>query len=236
MNKIKVCLTPALLPLFDLKGKIVVVTDVLRATSAMAMALGNGVEHIVAVSTLEEARAYKDKDYLIAAEREGEMVAGFDLGNSPLSYIEPSVAGKKVAITTTNGTKCIELAKSADVLITGAFVNLLAVIKFLREQEKDIIIACSGWKDNFSLEDTLFAGAVVDAVKDQFETDNDDAVAAFWLFQSAKDGLFDFIKQGNHYKRLATKGLEEDIRFCCSLNKTDALPMLIDGKLVNNSI
>ena len=81
-----------------------------------------------------------------------------------------------------------------------------------------------------------YSRAVVDAVKDQFETDNDDAVAAFWLFQSAKDGLFDFIKQGNHYKRLATKGLEEDIRFCCSLNKTDALPMLIDGKLVNNSI
>jgi 2-phosphosulfolactate phosphatase len=110
--------------LFDKKNSIVVVIDVLRATSTICTAFKNGAIHIVPLKTIEEGLAYRDKGYIIGAERNGEMLEGFDFGNSPFSYTEAAVKGKKIAFTTTNGTQAIDAARGADNIVIGSFLNL----------------------------------------------------------------------------------------------------------------
>src|ERR1700749_1221308 len=105
MNEINVCLSPALIPLFEVENYIVVVMDIFRASSSICYGIENGAEAIIPVSRVEECAAFGEKglDYLLAAERDGKVVDGFDFGNSPFSYTAEKVAGKTVVLTTTNG-------------------------------------------------------------------------------------------------------------------------------------
>jgi len=177
---IDVCFSPALLPLYDYKGSIVAVIDVLRATSSMCVAFANGVNSIVPVATLEESMAYRAKGFLVGAERKGERVEGFDLGNSPFSFMGDVVFGKDIALTTTNGTQAIKAASGAHTITVGSFLNLSALCDWLSRQEQNVVLLCSGWKNAFNLEDTLFAGAVVERLSGLFDyTDHrDSAIAA----------------------------------------------------------
>ena len=193
MNDIKVCLTPSLFPIYSDRKSVVVVVDVLRATSAICTALELGVESIMPVSTIEDALDYKDNDeYIIAAERNGKIVRGFDLGNSPTEYSNHSLQGKKMVLTTTNGTKAINIAKQDHLVVTGSFLNLKALTSFLVEMDKGIIILCAGWKNDYCLEDTLFAGALTEELikNDKFYYDNDSTSSSLMLYQKAKDNLF----------------------------------------------
>ena len=153
---------PELLPLFDLKGKVAVVVDVLRATSSIVTALAAGVTHLVPFSELAECRAMAAQGYLTAAERDGRQAEGVDLGNSPFGYLDGvvPVQGRAVAITTTNGTRALHLSAAADEIVVGAFLNLGAVADHLRRLNKDVVVVCAGWKGQFCLEDTLFGGAL----------------------------------------------------------------------------
>ena len=127
MNNIKVCLSPSLFPIYSDRKCVVVVVDVLRATSAICTALDLGVKSIIPVSTIEDALDYKGNDeYIIAAERNGKIVRGFDLGNSPTEYSNHNLEGKKMVLTTTNGTKAINIAKQYHLVVTGSFLNLNA--------------------------------------------------------------------------------------------------------------
>ena len=162
-RKIEVCLTPELLDLYEIEYSIVVVIDVLRATSSITFGIENGATAIIPVMNVEDCLAYADKGYLLAAERNGEVVTGYDFGNSPFSYTAEKVGGKTVVLTTTNGTRAMYLAQErAYQVIVGSFLNLTAVCNYLRSQNKDVLLLCAGWKGNFNLEDTLFAGAVVE--------------------------------------------------------------------------
>ncbi len=225
-RKIEVCLTPLLLPLYQLEDKLVVVIDVLRATTAICMGFEHGVQSIRPVATPEESLALKSQGYLAAAERNGQVVDGFDFGNSPFAYMNGKVKGKKVALTTTNGTKAIQLSASAREVLIGSFVNLQVVVDYLAKRPEDVLLVCAGWKDNFNLEDTLFAGAVVEqlAVKQQISCDA--ALAAKLLYEKAKKDLFGFIRHSSHYQRLAKMGIEEDIKLCMTLNLSRSLPVL----------
>jgi 2-phosphosulfolactate phosphatase len=226
-----VCLTPALLPLFKVEEYIVVVIDILRATSSICYGIENGAEAIIPVSQVEECSAYREKglDYLLAAERDGKVVDGFDFGNSPFSYTAEKVAGKTIVLTTTNGTQALHLSRAAKKIVIGSFLNLTALSSWLKSQNENILLVCAGWKNNFNLEDTLFAGAVIDQLKPNgFELD-DAALAANDLYQLGRHDINDYLQKTSHGERMRKLGIVKDIEFCLQIDITTAIPVL-DGE------
>ena len=236
MNKLKICLTPALLPLFRLSGCVVVVVDVLRATSSFVVGLDEGrLTKILPLMDLETCLSKRQLGYLVAAERDGAVVEGFDFGNSPFSYQQAHLAGRDLAVTTTNGTKTIHLSASADEIVVGCLLNLSAVVAYLAGRGKDVVVACAGWKDHFNLEDTLCAGALVWHLQQSggFEFANDECLVASMVYgQAIREGLFNFVKKSAHFARLAAFGIEADIRFCMQENYSAVVPVYRDGFLV----
>ncbi len=228
-----VCLTPALIPLFKVEDYIVVVIDIFRATTSICYGIDNGAEAIIPVSQVEECLAYQEihPEYLLAAERNGEVVSGFDFGNSPFSYTKEKVNGKTVVLTTTNGTHALHLSRNAKKIVIGSFLNLTTVCDWLKDQHENVLLVCSGWKNNFNLEDTLFAGAVTDQLKGNFRID-DAAIAANDLFEIAKDDLSGYLAKTSHSERLKQLGIEKDIAFCLNVDLTTAIPVLDGERLV----
>lgn len=230
---IEVCLSPNMWPLFDARDKTVVVIDILRATTTIAVAFQNHIDKIIPVETIEECIAYRDHDnYLLAAEREGLKPAGFSFGNSPFDYAGKDLKGKTLILTTTNGTQCIKKSVGAKNIVTGAFSNLDSVCKYVLSQKDSCLLFCAGWKGQFNLEDTLFAGAVCDRLQNDFIMMQDAALAAKLLFSQSEDYLLDVIKRTSHYQRLGRFGLEDDIEFCMSMNTTQVVPLYKDGALI----
>ncbi|MES2265275.1 MAG: 2-phosphosulfolactate phosphatase [Bacteroidota bacterium] len=229
-----VCLTPALIPLYNVSDYIVVVIDIFRATSSICYGIENGAEAIIPVSEVEECAAYRDKglNYLIAAERDGKVVDGFDFGNSPFSYTAEKVAGKTVVLTTTNGTHALHLSRSAKKIVIGSFLNLTALCNWLKTQQENILLVCAGWKNNFNLEDTLFAGAVIEQLKTSGYTLDDPAIAANDLFQIGKNDIGKYLSKTSHGERLKKLGIEKDIEFCLQVDLTSAIPVLEGDRLV----
>ena len=211
-----------------------VVLDVLRATSAICTAIEHGVKEIIPVATVEEARELQAKGYIAAAERGGQIVEGFDLGNSPYSYMDPQLKGKSVVLTTTNGTKAIDMARSKETVVVGALNNLNALCDWLIEQERDILVLGSGWKDKFNLEDTICGGAIADQclASGKFYADEDSTVAAKFIFRSSRDNMFAFLKASSHRRRLRALNLNEDVKYCLTPNNCTAIPVLKNGSLV----
>lgn len=231
---IEVCYSPMLYPVYKSSESIVVVIDVLRATSAMCTAFYYGAKKIIPVATVDEAFDYKQKGYLVGAERDAIKLEGFDFGNSPFHYMEEKIKGQTLVITTTNGTQAIEAAKNAYKVVVGAFVNISVLCNWLREQQRDVVLLCSGWKDRFNLEDSLFAGAVADELNksESLFKLSDSALAAMYLYQLGKADPDKFLRKSSHKERLARLGLKEDIKYCLSFDKTPVLPVLQNGELV----
>ncbi len=234
MNRIEVCFSPGEYHLYQESFDLVVVLDVLRATSAICTAIEHGVKEIIPVATVEEARELQAKGYIAAAERGGQIVEGFDLGNSPYSYMDPQLKGKSVVLTTTNGTKAIDMARSKDTVVVGALNNLNALCDWLIEQERDILVLGSGWKDKFNLEDTICGGAIADQclASGKFYADEDSTVAAKFIFRSSRDNMFAFLKASSHRRRLRALDLNEDVKYCLTPNNCTAIPVLKNGSLV----
>src|SRR4051812_6070337 len=233
-KKLQVCLTPALLPLYKIENFVVVVIDIFRATTSICYGIENGAKAIIPVSQVEECAAYRDVDlnYLLAAERDGEVVPGFDFGNSPFSYTTENVAGKTIVLTTTNGTHALHLSRKAKKIVIGSFLNLTAICNWLNDQQENILLVCSGWKNNFNLEDTLFAGAVVEQLKEAGFKLDDPAIAANDMYSLAKDDLNGYLKKTSHSARLKALGIEKDIEFCLNVDVTTAIPILDGERLV----
>jgi 2-phosphosulfolactate phosphatase len=235
LRKVEVCLSPALFPVYySNKNCVVVVIDVFRATSAIVTAFDNGIKEIIPVSSIEEAKEYKEKGYFVGAERKGEIIEGFDFGNSPFSYMQEQLRGQTVVLTTTNGTKALNRAKAADKVIVGAFLNLTAVIDYLRAEKKDVLLLCAGWRDRFNMEDTLFAGAVVEGlIKDPlFGNLADSAIASMHMYQGAKGDLNEYLKDSSHRRRLARLDLEKDIVYCLQTDISANVPELVGNALI----
>ena len=234
MNRIEVCFSPGEYHLYQESFDLVVVLDVLRATSAICTAIEHGVKEIIPVASVEEARELQSKGYIAAAERGGQIVEGFDLGNSPYSYMDPQLKGKSVVLTTTNGTKAIDMARSKETVVVGALNNLNALCDWLIEQERDILVLGSGWKDKFNLEDTICGGAIADQclASGKFYADEDSTVAAKFIFRSSRDNMFAFLKASSHRRRLRALNLNEDVKYCLTPNNCKAIPVLKNGSLV----
>jgi 2-phosphosulfolactate phosphatase len=236
-KSLDVCLTPALIPLYKVEDYTVVIIDIFRATSSICYGIENGAEAIIPVSEVEECAAYREKggDYLLAAERNGEVVAGFDFGNSPFSYTAEKVAGKTVVLTTTNGTHALHLSRRAKQVLIGSFLNITSLCNYLRGREGNILLVCAGWQNNFNLEDTLFAGAVIEQLKDSGYTLDDPAIAANDLFQIGRNDISQYLSKTSHGERLRKLGIEKDIEFCLQIDLTTAIPILQGEKLVKLS-
>lgn len=232
-NLIEVCYTPSDYEYFKGRFDIVVVIDVLRATSAICSAIHNGVNSVIPVSTIEEAKDYQKRGFLVGAERQGEIVEGFDFGNSPYSYMKPELIGKDIVLSTTNGTRAINIAKEAPIVVIGALTNVDFLCDWLMKQEKNVLCLCSGWKDKFNLEDTICGGAIADILikSGKFTSDEDSSVGAKYLFHGAKDNYFGFLKSSSHRRRLKKLNLNEDIKFCLTPNQMDVIPILRNGRI-----
>lgn len=230
---IEVCLSPQLFDLYDIKGKVVVVIDILRASSTIVTALNNGAEKVIPVSSLEDCQAYRhEANHILAAERNGQVADGFEHGNSPLEYTKETIEGKTLVLTTSNGTKCLNMSHNADLVLVGSFLNLSSVCNKLFETHKDCILFCAGWKGHFNIEDTLFAGAVIEKLHYHFNFNNDAAFAARQLFVNAEEHLLDVISHSNHYQRLASYGVLEDIEYCMQQDLFHSVPELKGNFLV----
>lgn len=231
-RKLEVCLTPALLHLHELSASIVVVIDIFRATSSICYGIENGAHSIIPVATVEACESYRETDFLLAAERNGEVVNGFDFGNSPFSYTKEKVYGKTIVLTTTNGTHAINMSRGANKIVIGSFLNLEALCNWLKTQPNDVLLLCSGWKDKVNLEDTLFAGGVVNHLREEDYFLDDASIASEDLYNLAKEDLGLYLKKTSHSERLKKLGIEEDIAFCLNLNIANSIPILEGERLV----
>lgn len=231
MKRIDVCLSPELIHLYDIEDRVVVVVDILRATSCMVTAFAHGVESITPVADLEECRKLKTRGYIISGERNGEKVPGFDKGNSPFEYMDGAIRGLKIAFTTTNGTQAIEKSKRAREIIVGSFLNLSAVTRYLLMNDHDILIVCAGWKGKINLEDSLFAGALVNILRKHIEPDCDAPLVAQHLYLQAKDDMVKFLSGSSHVKRLNRLNIHKDIEFCLAPDQYHVIPRLEGSEL-----
>lgn len=233
MKQLDVCLTPELLHLHTLDNCIVVVADIFRATSCMVTGLAYGVKSITPVATVEECKALQDLGYIAAAERNASKVDGFDLDNSPFSFMSEHLIGSQIAMTTTNGTLSIAKAKHAAVkVMVGAFLNLGALVNQLRSEQYDVLVLCAGWKGMPNLEDTLFAGAMVEALKNEFMVMEDGAIMAQRLYQQSKDNLLAAVANSSHVRRLQRLGIQKDIAYSLQTDLYDVVPVLRGSSLV----
>lgn len=238
MNKpsLHTILSPELLNIYDVNDSVVVIIDVFRATSTIATALYNGAEKIIPVDSVEKCIAIGNNtpNSITAGERDGKVIEGLQYGNSPADYPRSFIEGKTLVLTTTNGTKLLHMAlnKGASQIITGSFPNLNSVCNFLTSQHKNVFLGCSAWKNRFNLEDTLFAGAVIEKVKKYFNIHCDSSLMAEQMFTHHKHDMFAFARLTTHWHRLSKFGLEKDLEYCVTENVADILPLYNNGSLI----
>lgn len=232
MKTLEVCFSPELIHQHDLNGKTVVVVDIFRATSCIVTGFGTGAAGIRPVGKIEDALELGKQGYLMAGERGGIKVAEFDMGNSPFEYQSESIQGKKIAISTTNGSQAILKSEGAEEIIIGAFLNLESVAEYLLQAKNDVLIHCAGWKGTPNLEDTLFAGALIDECAEEMNPIGDSALVAHQLFVANHENLKGLAMQSSHAERLAGFGIENDLDFCMTENEYQIVPKLVDGELI----
>lgn len=221
-------LSPRLLDLYNLENSIVVIIDVFRATSTIATALYNGADRVYPVAGVDECIALGEKlQAITAGERDGKVIEGLQFGNSPAEYSGDIINGKTLVLTTTNGTRLLHmaLAQNADAVVTGSFPNLSAVCDFLLSQNKNVVLGCSGWKDRFNLEDSLFAGAVTERIGDYFTVHCDSSLMAKEMYGLHRRDIRQFIRQTTHWHRLQAFGLEKDLEYCVTEDVANVLPL-----------
>jgi 2-phosphosulfolactate phosphatase len=228
---IDVCLSPDMMHLYPVTDHAVVVVDILRATSCMTTAFAHGIHVIAPFAKLEDCLAMKANGFYTAGERDGKKVDGFDFGNSPFEYQDPKLKGAKIAFTTTNGTQAIVKSLGAAEIIIGSFLNLTAVANHLKTLPHNILVVCAGWKGKFNLEDTLFAGALVEKLKTDVLPACDAPLAAQALYNQAKGDMVKFLSNSSHVKRLAKLNIHKDIAFCLTEDTYAAVPVLKDNVL-----
>lgn len=230
-------LSPSLLNLYDLNNSVVVIIDVFRATSTIAAAIYNGAKAVIPVDTVPKAiEISKQISGIAAGERDGKLAEGLEHGNSPMEYSRAFIEDKTLVLTTTNGTRLLQMAidNGADDIITGSFPNLGAVCDYVLAQNKNIVLACAGWKDKVNIEDLLFAGAVVAKCKQYVTVHCDSSFIAASLYEQNKHDLLNYAQNLTHYHRLVSRfGYIDDIQFCLTENAANILTKFHQGKITS---
>ena len=227
-RSVEVVFSPALFPGFRNPGAVAVIVDILRATSAIVTAFHNGVERIIPVGTLEEARSFKEQGYMVAAERDGLVQDFADFGNSPFNFTRDRVEGKHIVYSTTNGTRAIHVARECRRVLIGAYLNFTVLLETLLRQNSDVIFLCAGWKSKFNLEDSLFAGAMAEKLIESghYETICDSTLAAMDLYSTASSDLMAYIDKAAQRSRLRNNNLDDVIGYCHTFDVAGVVPVL----------
>jgi 2-phosphosulfolactate phosphatase len=236
-RSVEVCFSPALFDDILTTGDfIVVLVDILRATTTICAAIGNGVEQIIPVATHDEARRLKAEGFLVASEKDGVQVDFADFGNSAFSFTREAVGGRTLVYCTTNGTKALALAAGASSIAIGAFINISAVTEWLTRQQKDVVILCSGWKNKFCIEDTLFAGALAGRLEETglFEAECDSAEAAMDLWSLAAGDPLGYIEKAAQRHRLKRLELDDVIPYSFAFDQVSVVPVF-DGTAIRGA-
>lgn len=234
-RNLETCFSPALFIPGENHESIVVVIDVLRASSAICTAFENGVVKIIPVADVPTAKDYKSKGYLVAAERDGFVLDFADFGNSPFNFTPEKVSGKTIVYSTTNGTGIINLSSSSYITSIGSFLNISALTEWLISQDRKVMLFCAGWKNRFNIEDSVCAGAIAERLmkSGMYSTICDSTLAAIDLWDLAKNDLMEYISKAAQRSRLRDKGLDDCIEFCLTSDFTGKIPVMKDGALVN---
>lgn len=237
-NRLEVCLSPAIYDKHADDHNLVVIVDILRATSSICAAIHNGVKSIIPVATVEEARAMKQQGFMVASERDGYVLDFADFGNSPFNFTPEIVAGKEIVYSTTNGTRCIHMASHSKAVVIGSFLNISVLADWLIQQNAPVLIFCASWKDRFSLEDTVFAGALAERLlhSGKFESVCDAVTASIDLWNLAENNLVEYMQKAAQKGRLASKGLDDCIEYCLTGDLCPVIPIFQEEKLVDISV
>ncbi len=233
--RLEVCLSPALLHLYDTTNTVVVIIDIFRATSTITAVLHNGAKCVIPVASVAECISLGNEipGSITAGERDGKVAEGLQYGNSPLEYPRGFIENKVLVLTTTNGTRLLHMVKDSAAIVIGSFLNLQAICDYLVSEGKNVLLGCSSWKDRFNMEDTLFAGAVVSKVGDKFDINCDSARAARMLYEvSTGENLLEFLKDSSHYRRLSGFGLVDDMKYCVTPDLHPIVPILQGAEIV----
>ncbi len=235
-KQVGVCITPELIHQFDFKDSIAVVIDVLRATTSMCVALDYGANSIIPVVSIEECLSYQKEGFLAAAERQGEQIEGMDFGNSPYSFMNAQIIGNRdIVMSTTNGTQTIEAARKmgAEEILVASFANISVLVKYLKNKDKNVLLICAGWQGKPNLEDTIFAGAVVNKLRSHFRLYEDAALIAETLFRSANRRKRYFLRNSSHYNRTLHLRIQKDVKYALRKDTHPVIPILNEGRLVS---
>jgi len=235
---VEVCFSPLSWPLFEKQGVVILITDIFRATTSMCAAFQNKVKSIIPVAEIEESIAYKEKGYIVSGERDGKKLDCAEFGNSAFNFMEPRLQGKTVVMNTTNGTQAIKMVQKGDNLVgMAAFTNRDAICNWAMAQKRPIIIFCAGWKNRFSLEDSLFAGAAADYIlkngKGDFHTICDSAIASIDMWKQAESNPREYIEKAAHRHRLRKMGLDDILDYSMQLNINQCVPVLRGHEIVD---
>ncbi|MDI6765604.1 MAG: 2-phosphosulfolactate phosphatase [Bacteroidota bacterium] len=221
-----------------LKDKNVVVIDVLRASTSIAMALQNGAKEIIPVNSVENAVKISGSLYgdvtLRAGERNAKMIEGFNLGNSPLEYRVDVVNGKSIILMTTNGSVAIVKGKHAKNLIVAGFINLSKVVEFLKTLKDNFTIICAGNENNFCLEDAVCAGRIINTLETVIEDElllDDGGITCAALDKHFGKSILKMLKTSDHGRYISEIGFSEDLKVCASIDSINVLPMLAGNVL-----
>ncbi|MCU0456521.1 MAG: 2-phosphosulfolactate phosphatase [Bacteroidales bacterium] len=232
-RRLETCFSPALYEADLHRGSVVVIIDVLRASSAICTAFENGADSLIPVAEVHEAREYKNRGYLVAAERDGFVLDFADFGNSPFNFTRERVEGKTIVYSTTNGTGIIRQASSASAIAVGCFMNMRAVTDWIIRHNTDAVLFCAGWKNRFNLEDTICAGAMAETLmlSGLYTTICDSTHAAIDLWTLAKGDLHGYIEKAAQRSRLRDKGLDDCLDLCLTFDTTSKVPVIRNSVL-----
>ncbi len=234
--KIELFFTYAGLTEEDVRGKTVVVIDVLRACTTACAAFRSGCREIIPVESIGDATsllANLDRDVvLLAGERQGYKVDGFDLGNSPYEFTEDIVRGKVIILASTNGSRALVPGSGGEECMAASFVNVSNVVERIASVGNDIAIVCSGRELHFSLEDTLCGGMIISGLADRAESANDAAVVALALYEERKSSLASALRNSDHGRYLVSLGFSADIDFAAQVDSIGLIPYWDNGRLV----
>lgn len=237
---VDVIFTPVEASAERIEGRTLVVIDVFRATSCICAAIENGAARLIPTTTVEQSLAMRDKlrlsghRVLLGGERKMELIDGFDLDNSPRSYMRDDVHGASVVMTTTNGTRSIELASAhgAREVLIGSLLNGRAAAKRAAESLGDVVLFCSGRQDRFTTEDAICAGYMVRVIQEGWQCETTDAAwAVADLYDRYKDNLRVPLRHCEHYNRIISHGLADDVDYCLQRDIFTTVPRLVDGSI-----
>ncbi|GAB4114966.1 MAG: 2-phosphosulfolactate phosphatase family protein [Candidatus Caldatribacteriota bacterium] len=236
MKDFEVILTPEEIDKKGLNHKLVIVIDVLRASSTIITALVKGSKGIIPVFNPEEAQQkkyhFKTEEILLGGERKGKKIKGFDLGNSPLEYLEEVVRDKLIIFSTTNGVKTLERVKNAQEVIIGSFLNLKTVADYCINFPEEVLLVCAGKEGKISLEDTTCAGMLINNFQARHlfsKIERDSNLLAHLLYEKFGHNILKMLQVSEHGRYLCSLGYLKDLEFCAQTDIFNVLPFFQDG-------